>query len=96
MDKPAFNNLNVLEHYLYVEQRNLLLNLIGNNATAWKQLSYDEGINLNSIINFAKYSYEDYSLIMQGVKGWRYLSISNCLRLLDKNGFKLELRILVD
>ena len=85
-------NLNSLEKYLIIDNRELFLHLIGKDL---HKTSRETSINYEALLNFSKYSYEDYLIVKQN-KAFRYITLNNCLRLLDYNQFKLNLEIKVN
>ena len=76
-----------LERYIYCECRIVLLHIIGRNYT---KFAADYGININSIMNFIKWNYTDY-LAHSSDKVHRYLSIENCIRILEFSGYEIKL-----
>ena len=80
-----------LERYIYCECRIVLLHIIGRNYT---KFAADYGININSIMNFIKWSYTDY-LAHSSDKVHRYLSIENCIRILELSGYEIRLSLVL-
>ena len=80
-----------LERYIYCDCRIVLLHVIGNNYT---KFAAEYGININSITNFVKWSYADY-LAYSSDKVHRYLSIDNCIRILELSGYEIRLSLVL-
>jgi len=82
---------NSLANYLYNDCRIMLLHIIGSD---YKKFSDIHGINVQSVQNFIKWSYSDYVLHTSD-KVYRYLSIENCIKILELSGYEIKLSLVL-
>ena len=69
----------------------MLLHIIGSD---YKKFADNHGINVQSVQNFIKWSYSDYVLHTSD-KVYRYLSIENCIRILELSGYEIRLNLVL-
>ena len=82
---------NSLANYLYNDCRIMLLHIIGSD---YKKFSDIHRINVQSVQNFIKWSYSDYVLHTSD-KVYRYLSIENCIKILEMSGYEIRLSLVL-
>lgn len=82
-----------IERYVFIECRQILIHIIGKDYTSF---GIKNGINVESIRHFIKWNYYDYLKYGKvSNKGNRYLTLNNCIKILELSGYEIRLSLVL-
>ena len=81
-----------LHKFLYIECRPLILHQIGRD---YQKFATKYHYNNESVYNFIKWNYTDYLEHRDKTKALRYLSLVNCIDILERSGYSFNINLVL-